>query len=389
LAAHFVQEILMLRSPLRVLALAVFAAAGLTGTANAEPADQGKHIDVVLCLDVSGSMEGLVNQAKVKLWDLVNELAKVKPTPQLRVGLYSYGHNNYDPKAGWVRKDSDLTTDLDEVYKKLNALTIFGGEEYVARVCHDALTEQKWAEGKDALRLIFVCGNEPVDQDKQVHLNVVADLAKKKNVIINTIYCNWNHPEEIGGWRDFAKDAGGKFAMIEHNQKLIQIETPYDKALLGLNTKLNSTYTSVSYGAQRAEKSANQSAQDQNAALAGAPVAAARVATKGGALYKCSEWCLVDRLIEDPNFDITKVPEDQLCDELKKLKPQDRVEYVKKKKAEREAIQKEIGEVSAKRGKFVAEEMKKRAGDTDKALDTALRGMIREQAGAKGIQIPE
>ena len=152
----------MLRSPLRLLALAALAVAPLAGTAKANPADQGRHVDVVLCLDVSGSMDGLVNSAKVKLWDIVNELAKVKPAPQLRVGLYSYGHTTYDPKAGWVRKESDLTTDLDEVYKKLNGLTINGGEEYVARVCHYALTDQKWAEGKDALRLIFVCGNEQI-----------------------------------------------------------------------------------------------------------------------------------------------------------------------------------------------------------------------------------
>src|SRR5205823_13488625 len=124
-------------------------------------------------------------------------------------------------------------------------------------------------------KLIFVCGNEPADQDKQINLSVVSDLAKKKGVIINTIYCNWGHPEEIALWRTFAKDAGGKFAMIEHNKAVKQIVTPQDKGLMTLNAKLNDTY--FAFKAKEAEaKKENQLAQDKNAATAGAPAGASR-----------------------------------------------------------------------------------------------------------------
>ena len=123
-------------------ALALLALSPAAQAADKKPA----NIDVVICLDVSNSMDGLIASAKAKLWDIVNDLGKVKPSPNLRVGLYSYGHNNYPREKGWVRKDLDLTTDLDSVYQKLNALTTFGGEEYVARVCRDAIAEQKWSE---------------------------------------------------------------------------------------------------------------------------------------------------------------------------------------------------------------------------------------------------
>jgi hypothetical protein len=377
----------MFRSPIRLLAAAAIAC-GLAAPAKAVPVKEGQAIDVVLCLDVSGSMEGLVESAKIKMWDMVNELARVKPTPQLRVALYTYGHDSYDPKEGWVKQDVGLTTDLDEVYKKLNSLTINGGTEYVARVCQYALTQQKWSEQKDALRIIFVCGNEPVDQDKQVHLKDVAKLAKEKGVVINTIYCNWGHPGEEPGWRAFASDAGGKFAVIEHNKRVVQIETPFDKELLTLNGKLNDTF--IAYGGQRGrEKKENQAAQDANAARAGAPAISSRVAAKGGALYRNSDWCIVSKMIEDPNFDISKIPENELPDELKKLKPEERVAYVKKKVEERQKIQKEIADVNAKRATFITEAMKKHASETDKQLDTALREMIREQADTKGIKIPK
>src|SRR5947209_20125003 len=254
----------MFRAPVKLLAAAVIAGGLASGTARAVPANEGQQIDVVLCLDISGSMQDLVASARTKLWDIVNDLAKVKPTPNLRVGLYSYGNPNYSKEAGWVRKEIDLTTDLDEVYKKLNSLTIYGGDEFVARVCKTALTDQKWSDQKDALRLIFVCGNEPVDQDKEVNLTDVAKLAKEKGVIINTIYCNWGNaqPGEAPGWATFAKDAGGKSAVIEHDKRVVQIQTPYDKPLSELSTKLNGTY--IAYGRDGADKKANQEAQDRN-----------------------------------------------------------------------------------------------------------------------------
>ena len=48
------------------------------------------------------------------------------------------------------------TTDLDEVYAKLNALKTNGGSELVARVSKAALDQQKWTDEDGALKLIFV-----------------------------------------------------------------------------------------------------------------------------------------------------------------------------------------------------------------------------------------
>jgi hypothetical protein len=376
------------RSPkLALLAVAVaFLAFGPAALAADKPA--APDVDVVICLDVSGSMNGLIDSAKAKLWDIVNDLGKVKPTPNLRVGLYSYGHNTYPRSNGWVRKDADLTTDLDEVYKKLNALTINGGTEYVARVTRDAIVQQKWSTQKKSLKLIFVCGNEPADQDKEVHLKDVAKLALGKDIIINTIYCGPATHPEAQGWRDYAKMCEGRFASIDMNRGTVTIATPQDKKLAELSAKINSTY--VAYGKEklRKEKAANQAAQDANAAKKPG-VAAARAVSKGGALYRNSDWDLVDKLKDDPKFDITKVPEEQLCEQLRKLKPAERVQYVKDQLAKRQAIQKEIAELSKQRADYIRVEMKKNAKKGDKVFDEAVRATVREQAGKKGIKVPE
>src|SRR5712692_5314292 len=113
-----------------LIGLAASAAFLCLNLASVQAADEAKpkpkDIDLAICLDVSNSMDGLIASAKTKLWDIVNELAKIKPMPNLRVALFSYGNDRYDPKIGWIKKDLDLTTDLDALYQKLFGLTTFG-----------------------------------------------------------------------------------------------------------------------------------------------------------------------------------------------------------------------------------------------------------------------
>ena len=119
----------------------VAAALAAVGTARAADPTPGRPVDLVLCIDTSNSMDGLIESAKLKLWDVVNELAKVKPTPILRVALYNYGNDNFTAESGWVKQELELTTDLDAVYAKLNGLKTRGGTELVARVTRQAIKD--------------------------------------------------------------------------------------------------------------------------------------------------------------------------------------------------------------------------------------------------------
>lgn len=370
-------------------ALVVAAAALLSRTGAADPpkAAAGKTIDVALCLDVSGSMGGLIDSAKNKLWDIVNELAKAKPTPTLRVALYSFGHTTYDPNKGWVRKELDLTTDLDELYQKLFALTIDGGDEYATRVARDAIVEQKWSKDKDALRLIFVCGNEPANQDRLVSMADAAGLAKKHGIFLNTIYCGGPDDGDGRTWRELAGLAGGRFAHIDHNRGAVVINTPQDKKLAELGVALNKTY--VAYGEKGKAKAMNQEAQTANALQAGTGVAAGRTAAQNTILYNCEDWDLVDRCKKDAKFDVTKLKAEELPDELRKLTPEQRVKYVKDMTARREQLQKEITELTRQRASYIQEEARRNPNPAARAFDAALREALRGQAKTKGIDIRE
>lgn len=360
----------------------------LAPAVRAADAPPAKRIDIAVCLDVSNSMDGLIASAKAKLWDIVNDLAKVKPTPQLRVALYSYGHDSYDPKTGWVRKELDLTTDLDALYQKLFALATHGGTEYVTRVCRDATQQLQWADGQDALRIVFVCGNEPASQDPLVKLREAADQAKTRGILINAIYCGPANHRDAQDWKEFAKLAGGSFTSIDQQAGTLAIATPMDKELAELGARLNTTY--VLYGAaDNKVKQENQAIQDNNAAQAGASVAAARAASKATGLYRNEMWDLVDRMKQDPKFDLKTVPEAELGDELRKLKPGERLEYVQKKAKEREELQKQITDLNTRRTVYLNNEQKKHASKADKAFDEAIRATLRTQAQTKGMTIPD
>src|SRR5947207_12394625 len=119
------------------------------------------------------------------------------------------------------------------------------------------------------------------------------------------------------------------------------------------------------YGRAAGEKKANQAAQDKNASLAGAGVAAARADSKSSPLYRNEDWDLVDRLKKDPKFDIEKVPEAELCDELRKMTPEQRKKHVKEMLTKRNDLQKKIEDLSAKRHTYIKEEMKKNTSKDD------------------------
>jgi hypothetical protein len=323
-------------------------------------------------------MDGLINSAKARLWDVVNELSRAKPTPKLRVALYTYGNDRHSKESGWVKKESEFTSDLDALYKVLSGLTTNGGTEYVARVTMAATSELAWDDSKDTLKILFVAGNEAATQDPANDALAVAKATVSKGIVVNTIYCGSDTDGDAKGYAAIAKAADGKFAVIDQDKGVRIASTPYDTKL----AELNGTY--VAYGRSGKEKKAAQAAGDSSASNMGAGVAASRAATKASEMYVADEWDMVDA--RKGGKDLAKLDKAELPDEMKDMKPEEREAYVAKKAKEREEIQKEIAKLSAEREKYIVEETKKQsAAKQPDSLDQVLKKSIREQAEKKGF----
>ena len=348
-----------------------------------QPANQMRQVDLAICLDTSGSMEGLIDSAKQKLWAVVNELATAKPRPALRVALYQYGNNGLQQENGWVQRVCDLTDDLDTVYEKLFALKTNGGTEYVARVVRSASDELKWSSQKNALKIIFVAGNEPATQDGKYKLKDVCSATIAKGIIVNTIFCGDEATGRSTGWADAANWADGRFAAIDQDKGTVAIVTPFDKKLADLGTELNTTY--IAYGTSAPASAARQAAQDANAVTAGAPVAAQRALAKSSSLYRNAGWDMVDAA-KDKRLDVKQMKEEELPAQMKKMTPDQRQAFVDQQAKRRETLQKDIQDLGLKRDAYVKEQMAKQGLTEKAAFDGVLRAAIRQQAQAKDFR---
>ncbi len=341
-----------------------------------------RPVDLVICLDTSGSMTALIDSARAKLWEIVNQLSVVKPVPKLRIGLLTYGTPGLSSEAkGWVVRQIDLTSDLDTVYAKMMAMNTSGGDEFVGWVLNDALNTMSWSEDPRALRIIFVAGNESADQaHEKFNFRNVAKEARGKDIIINAIYAG-NHQQGIAeSWGEVAMHGHGSFSAIDMQQGTLQIATPQDEILIKLNIELNKTY--LPFGEKAEYGSSNQLAQDGNAARMGKQSQASRVVSKGNSLYGNAIWDLVDAS-QEKDFDWDELEEKELPEVMRSMTDEEKKAYLNGMIEARKAIQKKITEVGKAREEYLKQERSKMSGKT--SLDDAILQALRKQAEGKGF----
>jgi hypothetical protein len=339
-------------------------------------------VQIALLLDTSNSMDGLINQAKSQLWDIVNEISLAKcgndDRPSLQIALYQYGNDNLSAEEGYIQQVLAFSSDLDEISEKLFSLTTNGGEEYCGKVLQTSLHQLPWNKNPDLLRMIFIAGNEPFDQG-QYNYRTALTNANEKDVVVNTIFCG-NYELGINtNWKEGASLTGGQYMAIDHNKKVVHISTPYDEIIIKLNSKLNSTY--ISYGSLGKSKIIAQEVQDGNALAMQEAVAVKRAVSKSSRLYNNKKWDLVDAY-DDAEFEISSVEKDELPDELQGKSENEIKLYVESKKNEREEIQNKIKEYNSKRLAYIAENQK---SNNSGELENAMIQAIKKQAASKNF----
>ena len=188
-----------------------------------------QKIQAAILLDVSNSMDGLIEQAKAQLWNMVSVMGKATCdnglAPQIEIALYEYGRSNNDIKAGFVKQVSGFTTDLDKLSQQLFNLTTNGGDEYCGQVIYTSLKDLNWDSDPANYKVIFIAGNEDFLQGK-LHYIKACDEAKQKGVIVNTIYCGDRMQGIREHWNMNAECGSGSYTNINQDAKIEDIPTP-------------------------------------------------------------------------------------------------------------------------------------------------------------------
>jgi hypothetical protein len=386
---------MMKKRLLTILAVVALLTAGAAQAAEEQPVEDfsasymperpWETIEVAILLDTSGSMQHLIDAARIKLWEIVNDLTLAEPTPRLRVALVTFGNGKNPKETGWVKLESNLTDDLDLVSERLFALEAAGGSEYVGRVLKIALENLSWTDAPDTLKLVFLTGNEPADQDPEIDFRAMSEEAYARGIELNSIFCGNAEQEDAETWKEVADLGRSRFATINHRRGPVMIETPYDEELAELGAAINVTY--VPYGESGQERRANQRAQDENARKAGVAVAASRAQAKSSPLY-APDWDLVDAVTKE-TFSLDGIEESELPAELRGKSTSEVHLHLDGLRAEREKLRQRIVELGRKRAEYIAREAKAEGLDDSTAFDGVVRRMIREKAEEKGFEFPE
>jgi hypothetical protein len=339
-----------------------------------------EKIQVAILLDTSGSMEGLIEQAKSRLWNIVNTLTTLKfqgKTPEIEIALYEYGsYNRYD--GDYIRQITPLTTDLDLISQELFVLTAGGSEEYCGTVIRKATRNLDWGQNETDMKLIYIAGNEIFEQGK-IPYTVAIKEAIGKNIYVNTIHCGSRDVGIRDFWQDVATKGNGKFFNIDSNAKVRYIVTPFDDEIQHCNMRLNDTY--ISYGKDGYSKKENQKTQDKNASSISSANSTERAVSKSKNVYKNTSWDLVDKYKEDKKA-LETIDKEYLPEELQDKSKEEIKGFVEQKEKERATIQKQISELAVKRQAYIDEQPKN--NDPDDDLGKAINESILTFAKTKG-----
>jgi hypothetical protein len=382
----------------RAAALAALAASSLSparaqewSDPAAEPAEQARpapgrepaHIEVAFVLDTTGSMSGLIEGAKRKIWSIANQLVSAQQRTDVRIALIGYR----DRGDAYVTTVQDLTTDIDGVYARLMQLQAEGGgdgPESVNQALYEAVTRLDWSTSPDVYRVIFLVGDAPphLDYQDDVRYDRSVRLARQRDIAVNAIQCgNWDETAQV--WREIASLGMGSYAAIAQDGGMASTATPMDDELARLNRELAGTV--LPYG--RAEERREAEAKVGNALRAEAPAAADRLAylakSSSGAVVTGAKDLVADAA---SGTRVASVPPSALPEPLLAIPAEKRQAYVDQQLAKRKQVQARIAQVTAERDAYVAkEEAKARAAGKTDAFDQRVSDAIKAQAARKGI----
>lgn len=341
-------------------------------------------IQVALLLDTSGSMEGLIEQAKSQLWQILNNLGQAKRNgtgPKIEIALYQYGNEGVSAEAAYIQQLLPFTSDVDAVSEALFRLRTNGGEEYCGAAIKQALHDLEWSAGKDHLRLLFIAGNESFDQGP-VSFQRACSLAKDEGIVVNTIFCGQSLQGIQLGWQQGALITGGNYSNIDHNAATAFIETPYDEEISQLNVQLNTTY--IPFGTEGLAKQQNQQMQDKNALQYSEANAAHRACFKASQNYLNTSWDLVDAFAADPTIINKQI---ELTEELQKVSKSELMEKIRASQERRSAISQNIQDLIKDRNTFIQQQMVATAAVGSVGLEGSIVNGLRGIAKTKGFEI--
>jgi hypothetical protein len=340
----------------------------------------------VFVLDTTGSMGGLIDAAKEKIWSIATTLSQANQAPEISIGLVAYR----DRGDAYVTRVVDLSKDLDSMYATLMQFAADGGgdgPEDVNQALYDAIHNVSWSTDQSAYKVVFLVGDAPPHMDYQFgpkYPEIVA-AAKAKGVVVNTIQCGGMR-ETVGPWQHIAALGGGKYFTVEQAGSAVAVATPFDAEIATLAAKLDETRLYYGSGEERERMNAKVAATAELTESASTEALARRGvfnATASGLANLVGEQELVHD-VTSGRVDLDAVPPASLPAPLVGLSSEEQAQVIADTAKRRAELQQEISRLAGERDAFIESKLEDLGGAKD-SLDRQIYDAVRDQAAGKGL----
>lgn len=326
-----------------------------------EPPSPRPTIEVAFVLDTTGSMGGLLEGAKAKIWSIASRIAQGQPSPRLRVGLVGYR----DVDDAYVTRTFPLREDLDAVYADLTSFRAQGGgdtPEHVAAALRDAVEDLQWSSGPDVLKVIYVVGDAPPQAyPREPTAEHWSQVARRRGIIVNTVRCGSSDATQVS-FQQLAQHGGGLYFSVEQSGGMAAVRTPYDDEIRRLELEAGSLAMVGGRAAARRESAKKGSEVAAMPAEVGADRTAFLAASGAGGRRWVSEGA-VD-LAAEPEA-LADLAEEELPPELSTLTPKARQVEVARRAQRRAEIDARLQALVKRRQAHLKAEAQTRGGGVD------------------------
>ncbi|WP_029134926.1 VWA domain-containing protein [Sedimenticola selenatireducens] len=345
-----------------------------------------QRIEVVFALDTTGSMGGMIEAAKEKIWSIASSMASAESAPEIRMGLVAYR----DRGDSYVTRVLDLSGDLDSMYAALMEFQAAGGgdgPESVNQALSDAVNRISWSQDDNSYKVVFLVGDAPphMDYPNEVKYPETINRAKQRGIVINTIQCGDDRTTQRN-WNRIAQLGSGSYFQVEQTGSALAISTPFDEQIAKLSEKLDQTrlyYGSEEEKQVQRKKLAATEKLHADASVESRARRATFNASKSGKANFLGKGELVDD-IASGRVDISTIEREKLPAPMQAMAPAEQQALIDQKAATRKSLERQIDELAGQRADFIKQRVEAR-GDAEASLDYKLYSTVKEQAGKKGL----
>jgi len=342
-----------------------------------------KNVEIVFCLDATGSMSGLIGTAKEKIWDIVSELSQSTDVDTLQMGMIFYR----DRGDQFITKQISLTTDLDAVYSELLEMQANGGgdsPESVNQALNEAVSKMKWSSNENTYRTIFVVGDCPPHMDYQddVHYTESCKKAVEKKILINTIKLGMGCSDAVPHFEKMANCSNGEFLQLDQNATDYVIETPYDESINKVSREIDDSR--LYYGNEEeqklnyAKKVKSMEVYDKGTSTANSARAAYKSSKSGEKSWMGTKEIVKD--FENGKVRLTDIKEEELPTSLKGKTVKEKESILNELLTKRSNGILKLKELTAKRKFFIEQKSKEKSNKDSLPFSKEVIKIMKKQS---------